>query len=335
MTDLSTTYLGLSLRSPLVASASPLTGSLLSLQRLEEAGVAAVVLPSLFEEQISHAELHVDRMIETGAECFSEALSYFPELEDYNTGPDEYLHLVEQAKASLSIPVVASLNGVSDGWWVRYARRLQEAGADALELNVYYVAADPRQSGEDVERQYLDLIESVRESVTVPLAVKVGPFFSSIGHMARRMVAAGADGLVLFNRFYQPDLDLQEFHVVRHLTLSSSTELRLPLRWIGILYGRVDANLAATTGVHTAEDVVRVLMVGADVAMMTSALLRHGPQHVEHVEAALREWMLVHEYESVSQMRGSMSQRSMPDPAAFERANYMKTIAGYASRVRQ
>ncbi len=334
MIDLTTTYLGMELRSPLVASASPVTGTLPSLRRLEDAGAAAIVLPSLFEEQITHEELHTDHILETGAECFSEALSYFPELEDYNTGPDEYLRLVEEAKSSLSIPVIASINGVSEGWWVRYARSLEEAGADAIELNVYYVAADARQSGEDVERQYLDLIEAVRESIRIPLAVKVGPFFSSIGHMARRIVAAGADGLVLFNRFYQPDLDLDSFQVTRHLTLSTSNELRLPLRWIAILHGRVEASLAATTGIHTAEDVARVLMVGADVAMMASALLRHGPGHLAHVENDLREWMLVHEYGSASELRGCMSQRSTPDPAAFERANYMKTIAGYTSRIR-
>jgi dihydroorotate dehydrogenase (fumarate) len=334
MIDLTTRYLGLELRTPLVASASPVTGTLASLKRLEEAGVAAVVLPSLFEEQITHEELHTDRIMETGAECFAEALSYFPELEDYNTGPEEYLGLVEDAKANLSIPVIASINGVSDGWWVRYARSLEEAGADAIELNVYYVAADATQSGGDVERQYLDLIGAVRTSIGIPLAVKVSPFFSSFGHMARRMVQAGADGLVLFNRFYQPDLDLESFAVTRHLALSTSHELRLPLRWIGVLHGRVDAYLAATTGIHNADDAVRVLMVGADVAMMASALLRHGPGHVAKVEADLREWMLVHEYGSVSELRGCMSQRSTPDPAAFERANYMKTIAGYTNRLR-
>jgi dihydroorotate dehydrogenase (fumarate) len=332
--DLSTTYLGKELRSPIVASASPLTGTLGSLQRLEEAGAGAVVLPSLFEEQITHEEDRTDRVLETGAECFAEALSYFPELEEYNTGPDEYLRLIEAASSTLSIPVIASINGVSEGWWVRYARSLEEAGADAIELNVYYVAADARQSGEDVERQYLDLIEAVRGSIRVPLAVKIGPFFSSIAHMARRMVAAGADGLVLFNRFYQPDLDLESFHVTRHLTLSTSNDLRLPLRWIAILHGRVDASIAATTGVHTAEDVVRVLMVGADVAMMASALLRHGAERIADVERGLREWMLVNEYDSVSELRGCMSQRSTPDPAAFERANYVKTIAGYTSRIR-
>ncbi len=334
MIDLSTRYLGFDLRSPLVASASPLTGTLRSLRHLEDAGIGAVVLPSLFEEQIRHLEDHADRVMETGSECFAESLSYFPELEDYNTGPDEYLGLVEEAKATLEIPVIASINGTSDGWWVRYAKLVEEAGADAIELNVYYVAADARQSGEDVERQYLDLIEAVRASVRLPLAVKIGPYFSSVGHFARRVVAAGADALVLFNRFYQPDLDLQSFHVTRHLTLSTSNELRLPMRWIGILYGRVDAYLAATTGIHSAEDVARALMVGANVTMMASALLRHGPAFVSRVEDELRAWLLVHEYSSVSELRGCMSQRSVPDPAAFERANYMKTIAGYAVRAR-
>jgi dihydroorotate dehydrogenase (fumarate) len=332
--DLTTRYLGMELRSPLVASASPLTGHLSTLRRLEDAGAGAVVLPSLFEEQIEHEELHTDRVMETGAECFAEALSYFPDLDDYNTGPREYLTLVEEAAAVLDIPVIASLNGVSDGWWVRYARQLEDAGAHALELNVYHVAADLTRSGEDVERQYLDLIRAVREEVGVPLAVKVGPYFSSFGHMARRMVAAGADGLVLFNRFYQPDLDLESFRVIRHIALSTSNEVRLPMRWIGILHGRVDCSIAATSGIHTADDVARVLLVGADVAMMTSALLQHGPEHLSRVEVGLREWMLEHGYASVDQLRGSMSQRAVPDPAAYERANYVRTLTGFANRLR-
>jgi dihydroorotate dehydrogenase (fumarate) len=230
--------------------------------------------------------------------------------------------------------VIASLNGVSDGWWVRYARQLEDAGAHALELNVYHVAADITRSGEDVERQYVDLIRAVREEVSIPLAAKVGPYFSSFGNMARRMVAAGADGLVLFNRFYQPDLDLESFRVIRHIALSTSNEIRLPMRWIGILHGRIHCSIGATTGIHTADDVARVLLVGADVAMMTSALLRHGPEHLSLVEAGLREWMLKHGYASVDELRGSMSQRAVSDPAAYERANYVRTLTGYANRLR-
>jgi dihydroorotate dehydrogenase (fumarate) len=333
MIDLTTDYLGLRLRSPLVASASPLTGNLEMLRRLEECGAAAVVLPSLFEEQIVHDELEIDRVLRTGMEISAESLTFFPELDDYNTGPTRYLDLVRDAKRTLSIPVIASLNGVSDGWWVRFAQALEDAGADALELNIYYVAGDGSISGADVERRYLDLIGGVRGSIRIPLAVKVGPYFSSLAHMAGQMVEAGADGLVLFNRFYQPDLDLEGFKLVRHLVLSTSDELRLPLRWIGMLYGRVSACLAATTGIHSVDDVVRVLLVGADVAMMASALLRRGPEHIARLESELVEWLTVGGYASVSELRGSMSQRSVPDPAMYERANYMRTLVRYTSKI--
>ncbi len=331
MTDLGTRYLGLDLRSPLVASASPLTGTLDGLRRLEDAGAAAVVLPSLFEEQLTHEALEIDRILATGAESFPEALSYFPEMRDYNTGPDRYLELVARAKEALAIPVIPSLNGVTPGGWVHHATLLEEAGADAIELNVYLVATDPEVSGAEVERRYLEVVCSVRAAVRIPLAVKVGPFFSSIPAMAREMVAAGADGLVLFNRFYQPDLDLETLDVVPHLVLSGSDELRLPLRWIAILHGNVGCSLAATTGVHTAEDALKVLLAGADVAMTTSALLRHGPDHLRRVQASMAEWLDDHEYDSVAQLRGSVSRRAAADPAAYERANYLRTLASYSS----
>lgn len=331
MTDLGTRYLGLDLRSPLAASASPLTGTLDGLRRLEDAGAAAVVLPSLFEEQLTHEALEIDRILATGAESFPEALSYFPEMRDYNTGPDRYLELVARAKEALAIPVIPSLNGVTPGGWVHHATLLEEAGADAIELNVYLVATDPEVSGAEVERRYLEVVGSVRAAVRIPLAVKVGPFFSSIPAMAREMVAAGADGLVLFNRFYQPDLDLETLDVVPHLVLSGSDELRLPLRWIAILHGNVGCSLAATTGVHTAEDALKVLLAGADVAMTTSALLRHGPDHLRRVQASMAEWLDDHEYDSVAQLRGSVSRRAAADPAAYERANYLRTLASYSS----
>jgi dihydroorotate dehydrogenase (fumarate) len=329
MPDLATTYLGLRLRNPLVASASPATGSLDRIRRLADAGIAAVVLPSLFEEQIIHEELELQRRLDAGAGSSPEASGYFPELDSYNTGPDRYLHLVETAKDAVAIPVIASLNAVTMGSWVRYAHLLQSAGADALELNLYLVAADITVAGAEVERRLLDLVREVRSAVDVPLAVKIGPFYSAVGHFATRLVAAGADGLVLFNRFYQPDLDLDALTVAPHLTLSTPAELRLPLRWIAILAGQFDASLAATTGIHSGRDAAKALLVGADVAMMASALLKNGPQHVEQVEAELIAWMEEADYASVTQLRGSVSHGSVPDPAAFERLGYLETLASW------
>ena len=329
--DLRSRYLGLELRSPLVASSSPLTGRLESLKRVEAAGAGAVVLPSLFEELISHESLELDRVLSTGAESSPEAGGYFPELPGYETGPESYLALVEQAKAELEVPVIASLNGSSTGGWIRYARLLEQAGADALELNVYRVAADASVSGAEVERGYVELVSAVRDAVDLPLAVKIGPFFSALANMAQQLAAAGAAGLVLFNRFYQPDLDLETLDVTPRLVLSTSEELRLPLRWIAILHGRIDACLAATTGVHTGEDAAKALLAGADVAMMTSALLRHGPEHLAQVERWLVRWLDEREYESVQQLRGSVSHAAATDPEAFERANYMKELASFSS----
>jgi len=330
--DLRTRYLGLELRSPLVASASPLTGELDGLRRLQDAGAAAAVLPSLFEEQLTHDQVELDRLLETTSEHVGEAQSYFPELEDYNTGPWSYLYLIEQAKRAVAIPVIASLNGVTPGGWVRHAERMQDAGADALELNLYSVATDPRVGATELEARYLELVAAVRAAVTVPLAVKLSPFFTALANIAVRIVEAGADGLVLFNRFYQPDLDLDSLDVVPRLVLSTSEELRLPLRWIAILRGQVRASLAATTGVHTGLDAAKVLLAGADVAMMTSALLRHGPGHVRTVERELLAILAERDYDAVGKLRGSMSRSAMPDPEGFERANYMRTLMSWSSR---
>lgn len=332
MTDLTTSYLGLTLRSPLVASCSPLTGEIESLRRMEEAGIGAVVLPSLYEEEIVAAELEIDRVLDTGAESYPEALNYFPDLQDYDVGPEGHLRLVEDAKAKLSVPVIASVNATSPGGWTGYARQLEDAGADAIELNVYRVAADPQRSGAEVEQDYIDIVTEVRASLRVPLAVKIGPFFSSMAHMAYRVVAAGADGLVLFNRFYQPDLNLETLMVEPRVELSDSRDLRLPLRWIAILHGQLRASLAATSGVHTSADVAKVLLVGADVAMMTAALLRNGPGHVAVLERELLAWMTEREYDSVAQLRGSASQRGAENPSAFERSQYIKALTTYAAR---
>ena len=317
MADLRTRYLGMELRSPLVASSSPLTGTLDGLRRLEAAGAGAVVLPSLFEEDLAEAGPAA------GAGAGGQA--------GYGAGPGAYLSLVSAARAALSIPVVASLNGVSRGGWASSASRLEEAGASALELNIYYVSSRPGLSGSDVEWHYLDVVRAVRRATRLPLAVKLSPYFSSLTNMAGQLVEAGADGLVLFNRFYQPDLDIEAVEVLPALELSSSVELRLPLRWIAILHRRHRVSLAASTGVHTATDVVKVLLAGADVAMMTSALLGNGPDHLRPLEVQVRDWMDGHGFETVGQLRGRLSQRSVPNPAAFERANYIKTLASHAT----
>lgn len=331
MSVLATTYLGLDLRTPVVASSSPVTGDPEGLRLLEEAGVGAVVLPSLFEEQIVHEALEVDRMLASGAEAFGEAAGYFPELDTYNTGPDHYLSRVHTARAALSVPVIASLNAASAGGWVRYGRMLVDAGAHALELNAHLVATDPTRRGVEVEDELVALVDEVVAAVDVPVAVKLGPFWSSLPEVARRLSDAGAAGLVLFNRPFAPDLDLEALEVVPHLTLSSPDELLLPLRWIGLLEGRVVADLAATSGVHDGAGVAKALLAGARVAMMASTLLRHGPVHVATVLADLRAWMVDNDYESVDQLRGSVSHRSVADPAAYERANYLQTLTSYSS----
>jgi dihydroorotate dehydrogenase (fumarate) len=329
-----TTYLGIPLAHPVVAGASPLGRTMEGLHRLAAAGASAIVLPSLFEEQIEHEAMQVHEAMEYGAHTYAEhGESMLPEVRDYNTGPDSYLELIRQANESLQIPVIPSLNGVSLGGWTDYARRMEDAGAPALELNVYLIAADVDADAEAVERRYLDLVSSVKESLSIPLAVKVGPYFSSMANMARRLVDAGADGLVLFNRFYQPDIDLDELQVKPDIKLSSSVELRLPLRWIAILKGRVEASLAATTGVHAAEDVVKMLLAGADITQMASALLRHGPEWIGTVVEGLHSWVEENEYDSVEQLKGSMSQQALPDPSAVERANYMESLVTYATPI--
>jgi dihydroorotate dehydrogenase (fumarate) len=330
--DLTTTYLGLTLRNPLVVSASPLSEDLDNLRRMEDSGAAAVVLHSLFAEQLSLESQDLDRQLSRGAESFPEALSYFPDMADYNFGPEGYLEHVHQAKAAVAIPVIASLNGTSSGSWVRYAREIEKAGADALELNVYTIPTDPAQAGAQVEQSVCDLVRQVRAAVQIPLAVKLSPFYTAPAHLARQLEGAGADALVLFNRFYQPDFDLMALDVKSSLALSTPQELLLRLHWVAILYGHVRADLAVTGGVHSSADVIKAMMAGAKVAMMTSALLKHGIAHLADVLAGLAVWMEENEYKSIRQMRGCLSHRSVRDPSAFERANYMKVLRAYALR---
>ena len=329
--DLSTRYLGLELSSPLVASASPLTGNVDSLRRLEDAGASAVVLPSLFEEQIEHEEMATHDLMLYGAEMSPEASGFFPEV-PRSSGIDKYLRLIADAKQALDIPVIASLNGYTNGGWTRYARQLEEAGADAVELNVYFLATDAAEDARSVEQRYIDLVASVRANTRVPVAVKVAPYFSAFAHMAGELVQAGASGLVLFNRFVQPDIMLEELEVAPHLVLSTSDELRLALRWIAILHGRLGASMAATGGAHTADDVLKLLLAGADCVMLASCLLQKGPDHLKALRSGIERWMSEREYSSVRQLTGSLSQRACPDPAAFERANYMKALKSYTSR---
>lgn len=330
--DLRTRYLGLDLRNPIVASASPLTGNVDSLKRLRDAGVAAVVLPSLFEEQIEHEEMATHDLMLQGAELSPEARGFFPDLAPSASGIDKYLTLITQAKRALDIPVIASLNGYTPGGWTQLARQFEQAGADAIELNVYFLATDPADTSEAVEQRYVDLVGSVKRLTTVPVAVKVAPYFSAFAHMARRLSAVGAAGLVLFNRFVQPDIMLDELEVAPHLVLSTSDELRLALRWIAILHGRLDASLAATGGAHSSDDVLKLLLSGADCVMLASALLQRGPGHVTALLQGIERWMAERDYTSVRQMKGSLSQRACPDPAAFERANYMKALKSCTSR---
>ena len=328
MIDLSTNYLGLKLPSPLVASASPLSRDVDGICRLEDAGASAVVLYSLFEEQLRQEEMDLHYHLAAGSESFAESLTYFPQATEFHTGPEGYLNHIRKAKASVGMPVIASLNGSTLGGWTKFAADVERAGADAIECNIYSIPTDPKLTADDVEKSYLDIVRAVKSTVTIPVAVKVSPFFSNFANMAHRLVEAGADGLVLFNRFYQPDIDLEELEIKPNVLLSSQQALRLPMTWIGILYGRVKTSLAGTSGVHTAEDVVKLLMVGANVTMLCSSLMRHGINHLRHVERELREWMEEHEYESVEQMQGSMSQIRCPDPGAFERAQYMRAVKG-------
>jgi dihydroorotate dehydrogenase (fumarate) len=331
MVDLTTTYLGLKLKNPLVASPSPLSEKVENVKRMEEAGIAAVVMYSLFEEQIIHESLELDHFLNRGTESFAEALTYFPNIGKYSLAPDKYIETLEKTKRAVNIPVLGSLNGVSTGGWIEYGRKIQDAGADGLELNLYYLPTDINLTSSQVEDNYLKLVSDIRAEIKIPLAVKLAPFFSALPNFASRLVEAGADGLVLFNRFYQPDLDLENLEVVPNLVLSSSDELRLPLRWIAILYGKVSADLALTSGVHTSEDAIKAIMAGANVAMTTSALLKRGTAAIQQILIGMEEWMTSREYVSVQQMRGSMSQGAVAEPAAFERANYMKVLNSFNS----
>jgi dihydroorotate dehydrogenase (fumarate) len=324
--NLTTTYLGKTLKNPLVASASPLSRSLDNIRRLEDAGAAAIVLFSLFEEEILHETRELDHFLTFGTESYAEALSYFPEMAEFYFWPEEYLEHIRRAKAAVEIPVIGSLNGVSAGGWIDYARKIESAGADAIELNLYYIPTDPALSGDDVERMYLNTLKAVKASVGIPVALKLSPFFSAMANMAKQFDDAGADALVLFNRFYQPDIDLENLEVVPNVILSTPQSMRLPLRWIAILYGKIKADLAATSGIHTAQDALKMLMAGASVTMMTSALLHKGIGHLREVISEMEIWMEEHEYESVQQLQGSMSQKSVAEPAAFERANYIKAL---------
>ena len=330
--DLSTTYLGLKLKNPLVASSSPMCEDVGNIRRIEDTGAGAVVLHSLFEEQIEHESDELDRFITEGSEISAESVTHFPELTHRVMGPDAYLAHIVKCKQAVRIPVIASLNGTTQGGWMRYARQMEQAGADALELNIYHIPVDPDVTGEQVEQRYVDLIKAIKAEVRIPVAVKLGPYFSSMANVAKKFDAAGADGLVLFNRFYQPDYDLEALEVVPNLILSNSHELLLRLHWIAVVYGTVKADLALTGGVHSATDVVKAMMAGARIAMMTSALLKRGISYLDTISTELLIWMGEHEYDSIKQMQGSMSRTSVPQPNAFERANYMKVLSSYAMR---
>jgi dihydroorotate dehydrogenase (fumarate) len=327
--DLTTSYMGMTLKNPIVPSSSPLSHKVESIKRLEDAGAAAVVMYSLFEEQINSESYYLDYYLGQGIDSFGESLSYFPEMAGYNIGPDDYVDLIRQAKQAVDIPIIGSLNGVSSSGWIDYACLIEEAGADALELNVYYIPTSIDLTASEVENVYVEILRDVKRVVQIPVAMKLSPFFSSTAHMANRLAQAGADALVMFNRFYQPDLDLERLEVVPNLVLSGSDELRLPLRWVAILYGQINADMAITTGIHTSRDVLKALMAGARVAMMASELLQNGVPRITEILREMARWMEEHEYSSVEQMIGSMSQRHVTEPAAFERANYMKTLASY------
>lgn len=332
MIDLKTTYLGLSLKNPLVASASPLSKNLDRVRQLEDAGAAAIVLYSLFEEQIRQESLALNEVLNRGTESFAESLSYFPEVENYNIGPEKYLQHIQKIKAAVDIPVIASLNGSSQGGWLTYAERIQEAGADALELNIYHMPTDLQVTSDALEQNQIDLVHQIREKLTIPLSVKLSPYYSAFASFARRITDAGADGLVLFNRFYQPDLDIINLKVLTNLELSRSEDMRLPLRWIAILYDRIQTDFAITSGIHTREDIVKAVMAGANCTMMASTLLENGISHLANLLNSLENWMETYQYASITQMRGVMSQKKVQNPAAFERANYLKILNSLDTR---
>ena len=327
--DLSTTYMGLKLKNPIVPSASPLSEHVDTVKAMEDAGASAVVVYSLFEEQITHETGELDHYLNFHAESYAEATTYFPEPEEFKMGPYEYLDHIANLKKAVDIPIIGSLNGVSSGGWAKYAKNIQDAGADAIELNVYYIPTNPNITGSEIENMYIDTLKAVKENVTIPVAIKLSPFFTSMANMAKKLDHAGANALVLFNRFYQPDFDLDKLEVVPNLELSNNWEMRLPLRWIAILYGQVQASLAATSGIHNHLDVLKVMMAGGDVAMMASELLKNGIGRISEILKDLENWMEEHEYDSIDLMKGSMSQKSVSEPAAFERANYMKLLQSY------
>ena len=327
--DLSTKYLGMTLKSPLVASASPLSEDISNIKKLEDAGIGAVVLYSLFEEQLRLEQEEYNYHTTHGTDAFAEALSYFPEVEDYKLGPELYLEHIQKAKAAVKVPIIASLNGSSMGGWTDYAKEMESAGADAIELNIYYIPTNASLPGAEVEQQYIDILKAVKSAVKIPVALKLSPFFSNFSNMAKRFDEAGADALVLFNRFYQPDIDLDEYEVTPNLLLSQSSAMRLPMRWIAILKDTIKADLAATSGIHTGTDVVKMLLVGSNVTMLCSSLLKHGIGHVKNIEDHLKQWMRENDYASVSQLQGSMSQQKTADPSSFERAQYMKALTKY------
>ncbi len=326
MVDLTTTYMGMSLKNPLVVSSSPLSDNVDTIREMEEAGASAVVMSSLFEEKVIYESQSLDHYLNYGVDSFAESLSYFPDMQEYRTGPESYLNLISQVKDKTSIPIIGSLNGVSSSGWIEYAQKIEQAGADALELNIYYIPTDINTSGADIERMYLEVVQSVKKSVSIPVAVKLSPYFSATANMAHQLAQAGADALVLFNRFYQPDFDLENLEVAPNLVLSDSNELRLPLRWVAILHGQVPVDFAITSGVHTHEDVLKGLMAGAKVTMTASELLQNGVGRIGEILAGTTAWMEEREYESVKQMQGSMSQQHVAEPAVFERANYMKVL---------
>jgi dihydroorotate dehydrogenase (fumarate) len=327
--DISTDYLGLKLSSPIVPSAGPLSQDLNNIKMMEDSGAGAVVIYSIFEEQIEHEELEFFHHTTDNMDSHAEALSYLPSPSIFKTGPDEYLEHIRSAKKAVSIPVIASLNGKSLGGWIEYAKKIEQAGADALELNIYRLAADITKTGSEIEQSYIDIVKEVKKSINIPVAVKIGPFFSSIAWMAGQLDKAGANGLVLFNRFYQPDIDLEKLEVVPNVLLSTPVAMRLPLRWIAIIYDRIKADIAATSGIYNEQDVIKMIMAGATVTQMLSSLLKFGIKHISEVNTQLKNWMEVHEYDSLTQMRGSMSYKNVADPAQFERANYMKVLNSY------
>lgn len=332
MSKLSTKYMGLELSNPIVAAASPISKEIDNIKRMEDAGVGAVVMYSLFEEQINYESHELDHFLAQGSNSFAEALSYFPEPQEFHLGPEEYLNHIQKAKKRVKVPIIGSLNGVSTGGWINYANKIQEAGADALELNIYFIPTDPALSSNDLEESYVTLVRDIKKSIKIPVAVKLSPFFSNMSNMATRLSKAGANALVLFNRFYQPDIDLDALEVVPKATLSragESQEFRLPLRWIAILYGKISCDLAITTGIHSAPEVIKSLLAGANVTMMASELLNNGIKRITEIKADLANWLDQREYESVSQMIGSMSQRSVPFPSVFERAHYMRAITNF------